>query len=131
MGTIERRFDDIGHANIDSLAESLWNVDEDQLKLELSLTEIYWLLINEALFILVSLGAKTFLVSFFILFITHQLVTRHLTAIAEFVRNIRLGGQSLHEIKLDRPHRVDADELDDVSQALNSMSTKLRGAYVT
>jgi signal transduction histidine kinase len=55
------------------------------VSIEATLDEVYLSLLDKAIVILISQGAKTFLVSFFILYILHWLVTRHLTRIAEFV----------------------------------------------
>ncbi|MGQ3031680.1 MAG: hypothetical protein ACT60Q_25320, partial [Ferrovibrionaceae bacterium] len=52
------------------------------LKVEASLADIYQRLTEKAVVILVTQGLKTFLVSLFILYVFHRLVTRHLTDIA-------------------------------------------------
>jgi len=57
------------------------------LYVEATLDEVYRALLDKALVILVSQGAKTFLVSLFILYIFHRLVTRHLTAIGATLRS--------------------------------------------
>ena len=58
------------------------------LYVEATLDEVYRALLDKALVILVSQGAKTFLVSLFIVYIFHRLVTRHLTAIAATLRSV-------------------------------------------
>ncbi|MFK5151312.1 hypothetical protein ACI4CU_28605, partial [Klebsiella pneumoniae] len=55
------------------------------LKVEASLADIYQRLTEKAVVILVTQGLKTFLVSLFILYVFHRLVTRHLTDIARTV----------------------------------------------
>src|SRR5271166_5102888 len=55
------------------------------LSIEATLNEVYRELLDRAIVILASQGAKTFVVSFFILFIVHRLITRHLAAIARFL----------------------------------------------
>lgn len=151
VGLIETRLDEIGRSTTGSLGESLWNLDQNQLKLQLdgilrlpdiraaevreiadrpnpirlavgepstrsvvtrdfplnttiqgnareigvlhveaTLSDIYRNLLNRALVILASQAAKTFLVSLFIIYMVHLLVTRHLVAIAEFVSKYSL-----------------------------------------
>jgi PAS domain S-box-containing protein len=190
VGVIETRLNEIGRSYPDSLGESLWNLDQNQLELQLkgilrlpdvqaveireiasrpnpvrltlgqraarsviareypidyvmqgarrqigvlyveaTLTEVYRELLNKAFVILASQAAKTFLVSFFILYLFHLLVTRHLTAIAKFV-----GGYNLARppppLRLDRrrPPR-EADELDEVIEAFDGLCIKLQHAY--
>ena len=139
VSVIETRLDEIGRSYLGSIGESLWNLDQNQLELQLNgilrlpdiqaaeiseiadrpnpirvavgkrgtrsiitreypldyvvqgakrqigvlyveatLTEVYRQLLNRALVILASQAAKTFLVSFFIIYMFHLLVTRHL-----------------------------------------------------
>jgi PAS domain S-box-containing protein len=186
---IETRLDEIGRSYFGSIGESLWNLDQNQLELQLNgilrlpdiqaaevseiadrpnpihvavgkhgpgsvitrlfpldyvvqgakrqigvlyveatLTEVYRELLNRALVILASQAAKTFLVSFFIVYMFHWLVTRHLVAIAEFVSgyNLALPPPPLH---LDRRPPSEADELDKVVDAFNGMCASLQLAY--
>ena len=151
VGLIETRLGEIGRSTTGSLGESLWNLDQNQLKLQLdgilrlpdiraaevreiadrpnpiriavgepgtrsvvtrdyplttnvqgtartigvlhveaTLSEVYQQLLNRTLVILASQAAKTFLVSLFIIYMFHLLVTRHLVAIAEFVSKYSL-----------------------------------------
>src|SRR5581483_4024279 len=146
VGMIETRLEEVGRSTTGSLGESLWSLDQNQLKLQLeeilrlpglraaevreiadrpnpirvvvgerasrsvvtrdypltytiegtarpigvlhveaTLDDVYQQLLNRALVILASQAAKTFLVSLFIIYMFHVLVTRHLVAIAEFV----------------------------------------------
>src|SRR5438132_12534504 len=55
------------------------------LSIEATFDEVYRALLAKAIVVLISQGATIFLVSFFILSITHRLVTRHLTALAGFL----------------------------------------------
>jgi PAS domain S-box-containing protein len=76
---------------------------------------------------LISQGAKTFVVSFFILFIVHRLITRHLAAIARF-----LSGYDLRRsppLRLERPPPQRVDELDQLVGAFNGMCASLQTAY--
>lgn len=189
VGVIESRLDEIGRSYPDSLGESLWNLDQHQLELQLkgilslpdvqsveireiasranpvrlafgqhatrsviareysldyvmqggrrqigvlrveaTLTEVYRQLLNKALVILASQAAKTFLVSFFILYLFHLLVTRHLVAVAEFVSGYNLA-RPPPPLRLDRRPPREADELDKVIEAFNGLCTSLQHAY--
>jgi PAS domain S-box-containing protein len=98
------------------------------LYVEATLAELYRELMNTALVILASQGAKTFLVSFFSIFAFWKLLTRHLTSFADFV-----GGYDFRRppppFHLDRPPRQEPDELDKVVVAFNEMSLSLQAAY--
>lgn len=189
VGVIESRLDEIGRSYPDSLGESLWTLDQNQIELQLkgilslpdvqavelrelgnrpnpiklslgqhatrsvivreypldhamqgsrrqigvlrveaTLTEVYRQLLNRALVILASQAAKTFLVSFFILYLFHLLVTRHLAAIAEFVSTYNLA-RPPPPLRLDRRPPREADELDKVIEAFNGLCTSLQHAY--
>ncbi|PIT02097.1 ATPase [Bradyrhizobium nitroreducens] len=189
VGLIETRLDEIGRSTTGSLGESLWNLDQNQLKLQLdgilrlpdiraaevreiadrpnpirmavgepgtrsivtrdyplntkvqgtarpigvlhveaTLTDVYQHLLNRALVILASQAAKTFLVSFFIIYMFHLLVTRHLVAIAEFVSKYNLA-RPPPPLRLERRPPYDADELDKVIEAFNAMCANLERAY--
>ena len=189
VGVIETRLDEIGRSYPDSLGESLWNLDQNQLELQLkgilrlpdvqaveiseiasrpnpvrvtfgqraarsviareypldyvmqgarrqigvlyveaTLTEVYRQLLNKALVILASQAAKTFLVSFFIVYLFHLLVTRHLAAIADFVSGYNLA-RPPPPLRLDRRPPREADELDKVIEAFNGLCTSLQHAY--
>ncbi|MDA9501113.1 ATP-binding protein [Bradyrhizobium sp. CCBAU 11357] len=189
VGLIETRLDEIGRSTTGSLGESLWNLDQNQLKLQLegilrlpdiraaevreiadrpnpiriavgepgtrsivtrdyplntivqgtarpigvlhveaTLSEVYRQLLNRALVILASQAAKTFLVSLFIIYMVHLLVTRHLVAIAEFVSKYNLA-RPPPPLRLERRPPSDADELDKVIEAFNAMCANLQQAY--
>ncbi len=189
VGLIETRLDEIGRSTTGSLGESLWYLDQNQLKLQLdgilrlpdiraaevreiadrpdpirivvgepgtrsivtrdyplntsvqgttrpigvlhieaTLSNVYQHLLNRALVILASQAAKTFLVSLFIIYMVHLLVTRHLVAIAEFVSKYNLA-QPPPPLRLERRPPYDADELDKVIEAFNAMCANLERAY--
>ncbi|WP_128926387.1 ATP-binding protein [Bradyrhizobium guangxiense] len=189
VGLIETRLDEIGRSTTGSLGESLWNLDQNQLKLQLdgilrlpdiraaevreiadrpnpirlavgepgtrsvvmrdypltygvqgsargigvlhveaTLTDVYQHLLNRAVVILASQAAKTFLVSLFIIYMVHLLVTRHLVAIAEFVSKYNLA-RPPPPLRLERRPPYDADELDKVIDAFNAMCATLERAY--
>jgi methyl-accepting chemotaxis protein len=89
------------------------------LHLEGSLTDIYRDLFRQALVILVSNAAKTFLVALFILFMVHRVATRHLVDIAATLRG-RTPDIGMGPLRLRRIRRR-SDELDQLVDALNTM----------
>jgi|GEM_PF-166119 len=99
------------------------------LQVVASLEGIYQRLLERALLILIAQGIKTFLVSSFILFIFHYLVTRHLVVLADQAKNFDIR-------KINKPfilHREDGggkkDELDEVLLAMNIMQNNLKSSY--
>jgi PAS domain S-box-containing protein len=98
------------------------------LSIEATLDEVYRELLDRTIVILVSQGAKTFVVSFFILFIVHRLITRHLIAIARFLSGYDLR-RSPPPLRLERPPPERADELDQLVGAFNGMCASLQTAY--
>jgi PAS domain S-box-containing protein len=77
---------------------------------------------------LVSQAAEIFLVSLFIFYIFHELVTRHLFAIATFVDSYRIHDPP-PPLHLRRPSRRHEDELQRVVTAFNALSDDLQIAY--
>ncbi|SFO71886.1 PAS domain S-box-containing protein [Bradyrhizobium sp. Ghvi] len=189
VGVIETRLEEVGRSTTDSLGESLWNLDQNQLKLQLdgilrlpgiraaevreiadrsnpirvavgerrsrsvvtrdypltttvqgiarpigvlhveaTLSDVYQQLLNRALVILASQAAKTFVVSLFIIYMFHILVTRHLVAIAEFVSKYSLA-RPTPPLQLERRAPQYPDELDKVIEAFNAMCVNLGLAY--
>jgi PAS domain S-box-containing protein len=98
------------------------------LSIEATLDEVYRRLFDRAIVILISQGAKTFVVSFFILFVVHRLITRHLAAIARFLSGYDLR-RSPPPLRLERPPPQRADELDQLVGAFNGMCASLQTAY--
>ena len=98
------------------------------LSIEATLDEVYAELGDRAIVILVSQGAKTFVVSSFILFIVYRLITRHLAAIARFLSGYDLR-RSPPPLCLERPPPQRADELDQLVGAFNGMCANLQTAY--
>ncbi len=96
--------------------------------IEATLAELYSTLMHTALVILVSQGAKTFLVSFFSIYIICHLLTRHLSALANFVE-----GYDVHKppppFQLDRRPPREPDELDKVVVSFNDLCASLQSAY--
>ncbi|ANB76341.1 hypothetical protein AYM40_29290 [Paraburkholderia phytofirmans OLGA172] len=98
------------------------------LYVEATLTGVYQRLLDKGLIILVSQAAKTFLVSLFIIFIFHRLVTRHLAVVAAFA-----SGYDFHRpstaLRLRRRPPAIADELDQVVTSFNELCASLQTAY--
>jgi C4-dicarboxylate-specific signal transduction histidine kinase len=95
------------------------------LVVEATYDRIYRRLLSTVVIIMVGQALKTFLVSFFILLFVHQLITRHLTAIATSLREYDLGG-SRAPLQLERRPPRPADELDDLVGAFNQREMALR-----
>lgn len=74
--------------------------------------------------ILLSQGAKTFIVSLFILFIFNILVNKHITKIGSFTQKLSLDTIG-KELKLDRSPHEKPDELDSLVKNLNQMQEKI------
>jgi PAS domain S-box-containing protein len=98
------------------------------LVVEATFDRIYRRLLNTTAIIMVGQAIKTFLVSFFILFIVHRLITRHLTAIATSLRSYDLRGARA-PLRLDRRPPRPADEFDDLVEAFNHAYARLEAAY--
>jgi len=100
-----------------------------RLRVEATLDGVYRRLADKAVVILLTQGVKTFLVSLFILFIVHRLVTRHLADIARYVDSFKIEfPQPLLELR--RPPRDPPDELDRMVSSFNAMCETLRQAYM-
>ena len=98
------------------------------LSIEATFDEVHRALLHKAIVILISQGTTIFLVSFFILYITHRLVTRHLTALAGFLGQYDLR-QPPPPLRLQRRAPKDKDELDQVIAAFERMRQNLERAY--
>ena len=98
------------------------------LYVEATLTDIYRSLFRTALTILINQAAETFLVALFIVYIFHNLVTRHLFTIANFAGGYRISDPPL-PLRLKRPPLRQEDELQRVVTAFNALSDNLQVAY--
>jgi PAS domain S-box-containing protein len=98
------------------------------LHVEATLVNVHRRLFDTAVTILISQAAKTFLVSLFILYFFHYLVTRHLSAIARYLDNYRITDTAF-ELRLPRRPLRDEDELQRVATAFNTLSHNLQTAY--
>jgi C4-dicarboxylate-specific signal transduction histidine kinase len=97
------------------------------LVVEATFDRIYRRLLDTAAIIMVGQAIKTFVVSFFILFLVHRLITRHLTAIATWLRRYDLRG-SQAPLRLERRPPRPADELDGLVGTFNQREMALRDA---
>nr|CRH06413.1 Putative histidine kinase. Containing GAF, HisKA HATPase_c, Response_reg domain [Candidatus Magnetococcus massalia] len=98
-----------------------------QLHVTASLEEVYARMWEKAWVIFISQGVKTFLVSLFILFMIHQIITRHLITISRHVTSFDL--KEPHQpLVLERKEHPN-DELEMVVASVNAMSTGLEEAY--
>ncbi len=91
---------------------------------------LYHELMNTAIIILISAAIKTFLISFFILFIFYYLVTRHLEKIAQYSATLELTSRP-PRLTLDRNDTLitRGDELNHVVESINTMADKISSAY--
>lgn len=190
IGQVKARLDDVQKSYLPSIAASLWNLDPEQLKIQMegiiqlpgvaavavheqpggvaqpigitlgefsqkrtinrvypinyntnygnryigalrvqvSLQEVYARLWDKLIIILLTQAVKTFLVSFFIMFIVYRLVTSHLARIAQHVRQFNLA-ESDAPLTLKRNKPTRDDELDQVVSAFNRLSDNLSHAY--
>ena len=94
-----------------------------------SLEGVYRRLRERVLVILATQGAKTFLVSGFMLMLFQVLVTRHLKTISEYTAGFRLESPP-EPLRLKRRRRTDTgDEIDRMADAINRMTDRLRETY--
>jgi len=98
------------------------------LLIEANLTAVYLRLLNTAILILINNAIKTFLVSIFIIYIVHRLVTRHLTSISNFLDHYS-PEQMTPVLALRRKRTTRRDELDRMVTSFNLMADGLRRAY--
>ncbi len=95
------------------------------LRITASLTNIYDRLWQRTLFIAGIQGAKTLIISFFILWLVYTLLTRHMETIAHYTRQLHLDNLTM-PLKLKRIKPDDKpDELDNVTDAINHMRETL------
>ncbi|MEO5331014.1 MAG: ATP-binding protein [Magnetococcus sp. YQC-5] len=101
------------------------------LEIAATLDAIYAHLLDQVLVILATQAIKTFLVSFFILFLLHIMVGRRLNQMAEYAHMIQL--KHLKELQpLSHRSVINGalNELDHLAMALNQMVSELRITYM-
>jgi PAS domain S-box-containing protein len=94
------------------------------LHIEATLKDIYRDIAAQAVVILLSNAAKTFLVALFILFIVHRLATRHLQDMAVSLGSVTPDAEAA-TLRLRRTPGK-GDELDQLVDAVNAMRDRLR-----
>jgi len=95
------------------------------LQVTASLSSIYEKLWDRAMFIAGMESTKTLLISLFILWLVHALLTRHMETIANYARNVNLEGLT-KPLRLRRlGSATGQDELDNVVNAINHMRETL------
>lgn len=95
-----------------------------------TLEKIYDRLQDKVLFILLSQGLKTFVVSLFILYLSHMLIGRHLHTIGEFFKKTK--NKVIDEkLTLNREDskQTKGDELDQIVESINVMNHNLKVYY--
>jgi len=92
-----------------------------------TLDGIHQRIFDQAVTILVTNAIKTFLITGFILFLFHHLVTRHLLKFAQFAKTLHLDNLD-HTLILDRKNNKSEkpDELDILVDAFNRMQKNLK-----
>lgn len=92
-----------------------------ELTVVADLNKLYQQLIDKTIVILFSQAIKTFLTSFFILFLFQRLVTRHLEKIAKHTKSLRIDSKP-KQLNLDKVISTSKhDELDNLTEAINTM----------
>jgi signal transduction histidine kinase len=91
------------------------------LSIEATFHDVYRRLFDTAIVILISQGATTFVVSFFVLYIVNRLVTRHLVTAATFLDGYDLRRSPPPPLRLERRPLRQVDELDQLVGAFNGM----------
>ena len=94
-----------------------------------TLKNVYRRIVAQILDILVSNGIKTFLVTGFILYLFHYLVTRHLHTMATFAQQLNINSLD-HVLTLERNPKKHKgpDEIDILTQAFSTMQVNLRNS---
>lgn len=93
------------------------------------LNKLYEELETRVVVILLSQGIKTFLTSFFILFIFQRLVTNHLQRIVEYTRSLELTENFSPLVLNKNVFNGKKDELDELTDSINEMQIKLNRSY--
>ncbi|TXT41383.1 MAG: hypothetical protein FD135_343 [Comamonadaceae bacterium] len=95
------------------------------LYVETSLHGVYNRLFDRALSIFVSQSVLIFLVSLLTLFLVHRLITRHMKRFAEFLQHYDISKEG-ETLVLERQAPEHEDELDRMTKAINTMSSRLK-----
>jgi diguanylate cyclase (GGDEF)-like protein/PAS domain S-box-containing protein len=109
---------------------NLEEISLGELVLVADLNELYRQLIDKIIVILFSQAIKTFLTSFFILFVFQRLVTRHLEQIAKYTKNLRIDREPAHLILDKISSKSTRDELDNLTEAINIMQDQIYKSFL-
>ncbi len=125
----EGEFEQVGNQNVLQLKEGFEQYEFDlnyqrsdewvqigRLKVVADVNAIYQTIYDRALMIIATQFIKTMLVSIFVLFIVHHLITRHMETLARWARAANL---EMPVQLVKKPER--RDELDQVVDSLNAM----------
>lgn len=103
--------------------------DIGSIVIKASLDEVYSLIFDRAVVIVISNAFKTFIVAGFILFIFYHLVARHLLKIARHTKIKDFLSEDVN-LELDRKNNdQETDELDSVVGSINSLRTELLAQF--
>ncbi|RMF19103.1 MAG: EAL domain-containing protein [Gammaproteobacteria bacterium] len=100
--------------------------DLGKLTITASLEHIYASLRERIMIILGTQALKTFILSFFILWLFQYLVTRHITHIAGYAEKLNLNRLDQPLVLNRKPSRGEPDELERLQEALNRMRVTLK-----
>lgn len=105
-------------------------VDIGELKVSATLDNVFHNMYQELWVTLATNGTKTFLVAFFMLFLFHNLVIRHLLKIAKDVTQFNIK-EANNKIQLKRKDNLtrNEDELDLVVNAFNKLQKELKLSF--
>ena len=95
-----------------------------------SLTGVYSRLFDRLITILISQGAKTFLVSTFIFLLFQYLLIKHIGSITTYLRKMDFNVPP-QLLRLQRRYLPPGDELDQTVSSINEMAVKLYKSYET
>ncbi|MEW6990855.1 ATP-binding protein [Colwelliaceae bacterium 6441] len=90
--------------------------------------DIYQNLWQQAGFIVTTEFVKTFIVAFFIMFIVHWVITRHIYHITAYSQKVKTENLDEPLVLLNRSEQT--DELDDLADAINGMRLALKNDIV-
>jgi PAS domain S-box-containing protein len=94
------------------------------LNITVSKSHIYSGLITKALYIFLFQGIKTFVISFFMLFLFHFYITRHLENMVKFFTNFNYDSFKKDPYFLSLDNKKNYDEIDILVKAVNQMIEK-------
>lgn len=101
-----------------------------ELLITADLNKLYDELIDKVIVVLASQAVKTFLTSFFILFLFQRLVTTHLETIARFTKNLSVNKKPEELILEKLSSKETRDELDNLTEAINMMQNQIYQSYL-